>query len=267
MGDEKVKEGESNKTPLQKTFIAIFENPIFAFCLYAVIIANSVVVILEIMDYNEQASAQPCVCGVLFGANSMSRTAAGDVYYVLNLVFNIIFIVEMFVKFFAYGFFGYWKIPLNCFDGALVFLIFVEFIIVQSSSANTSDFAENEQLGVGVARVFRLLKFVRFIRAMRLLRLFQFMRILSPEAAKSKATSSVVPDEGKAAPPEGKEGIEMEAAKEGKGGGEDGGEGGGEGDDDDDDDDDGPFDPMDIPDSALGKFLGSSGCRSRWPST
>ena len=45
---------------------------------------------------------------------------------IINYTCSVIFILEMLVKFYAYGFFGYWREPLNCFDGVLVFLIFIE---------------------------------------------------------------------------------------------------------------------------------------------
>ena len=60
----------------------------------------------------------------------------------------------MLIKFYGYGFFGYWRIPLNYFDGALVFLIIVELIL--TSSTNVTDdllASSNDQVGVGVARI------------------------------------------------------------------------------------------------------------------
>jgi len=35
----------------------------------------------------------------------------------------------MLTKWYAHGFFGYWRQPLNCFDGSLVFLIIIDFIL------------------------------------------------------------------------------------------------------------------------------------------
>lgn len=145
----------------------MFDNPIFAVFLYGIIIANAVFVIVEIVHFNNRSAELPCVCNTFIGANVLPTTT----FYYINLAFNITFIVEMLVKFYAYGFFGYWRIPLNCFDGALVFLIVIELILAETSrgdpiSGNPTDQA-NDAIGVGIARLFRLLKFLRFVRMLR----------------------------------------------------------------------------------------------------
>merc|ERR1719454_1264323 len=107
----------------------MIEHPAFALGLYTAILANAVVVILEIVEFNKSAAELPCMCGFNLGASAIAPTAL----YNVNLAFNAFFAFEMFMKFYAYGFFGYWKIPLNCFDGSLVFLIFIELVITITS--------------------------------------------------------------------------------------------------------------------------------------
>merc|ERR550537_398279 len=94
----------------------------------------------------------------------------------------MVFIVEMLVKWYAYGFFGYWKIQLNCFDGSLVFLIFVEFILVTVARA--------DGIGIGVARSLRVLRFVRAARMLRLIRVAAAFKSSKPD------TNQVMPDYG-----------------------------------------------------------------------
>ena len=77
-------------------------------------------------------------------------------------------------------------------------------------------------------------------------------RVERPVAYSGTLKPTTVVPEGGAGESATKEGMELSKAPEGKDP-EAGGEG--EGDDDDDDDDDGPFDPMDIPDSPMGKVL------------
>jgi K+-dependent Na+/Ca+ exchanger-like protein len=231
----KVAKDEESKSPLQLSIIKMIDNPIFSACLYLAILANSIIVILEIDVFNQESIKLPCVCDIAVGAASIPATG---LYYV-NLGFNIFFILEMCVKFFAYGFFGYWKVPLNCFDGSLVFLIVVE-LVLNSATAPSPDadpFSDaGDDIGVGVARLFRLLKFVRFIRMLR------FGRVVMKLVGMAQGTDSqVTPEDGKVRTDEksGKD-VEGEPAKE---------------EEEEEDDDDEPFNPMEIPDSAVGKFF------------
>jgi len=226
---ERVKQNENSRGGMQNSLIALFENPIFSFVLYAIILANSAVVIAEMHEFNVRAAALPCICGVAAGAAQLPNTT---LFYV-NLAFNIFFILEMLIKFYAYGFFGYWKVPLNCFDGSLVFLIVVELVLTSSSSVAGDDpFADSQDsLGVGVARMFRLLKFLKFIRMLRIVRLGRMVT-----GSKTNDSNQVAP-EGMEKPKKDVEGAEP--AEE----------------DDDDDDDDEPFNPMEIPDGWIGRFF------------
>jgi len=230
---ERVRLNETKRSGAQTALIALFDNPIFAACLYAIILTNAVIVILEIDEFNQRAAELPCLCEVYVGAVNLPNTA----YFYINLGFNIFFILEMLIKFFAYGFFGYWKVPLNCFDGALVFLIVVELVLTNSTSVQDDLFADsNDAIGVGVARMFRLLKFVRMLRV---LRVFKVLRIftksgdnqVSPEGDFNKSRT----DESNGEKPA----KEAEAAEE----------------EEEDDDDDEPFNPLDIPDSMVGRFF------------
>ena len=226
---ERVRLNETKRSGLQTSLIAVFDNPIFAGCLYAIILINAVIVILEIDEFNKRAAELPCLCKVYVGAVNLPNTA----YFWINLGFNIFFILEMLIKFFAYGFFGYWKVPLNCFDGALVFLIVVELILTNSTSVQDDLFADaSDSIGVGVARMFRLLKFVRMLR---MLRMFKLLRIFT-----KSGDNQVVPegDMTKSRTDE-KPAKEAEAAEE----------------EEEEDDDDEPFNPLDIPDSMVGRFF------------
>jgi K+-dependent Na+/Ca+ exchanger-like protein len=226
---------EANKKPgnaLQTILKNAFEHPMFAISLYAIIAANSVFVILEIMEFDRRAAQLPCVCGINVGASVLPNTW----YYSVNLAFNIVFIVEMLVKMYAYGFFGYWGIPLNCFDGSLVFLIVVEFILTTTANAQAQANADdpladaNNSIGVGVARLFRLLKFVRFIRMARLARFARLFQGKASTVTPAGDTSTADAEAGKA-PGEAPEKL----AKEGEEAAEE---------EEEDDDDDGPFNPF-----------------------
>jgi Ca2+/Na+ antiporter len=189
------------------------------------------------------------MCGFNIGAELLPPTT----YYNVNLAFNVVFILEMFIKFYAYGFFGYWKIPLNAFDGSLVFLIIVELILTETSrttidndvsSAGTQD--ANDAIGLGTLRLLRLLKFIRFLRMLRVVRLG---RVMAGDA--HTADGATTSESGPAKDTEGNQSrVENgsppvknpDVAKEDPDAataGEDGG-------DDEDDDDDGPFDPFEM---------------------
>jgi K+-dependent Na+/Ca+ exchanger-like protein len=75
---------------------------------------------------------------------------------ILNLVFNIIFIVEMALKIYGLGYVNYWRDPINAFDGVLVGLVFCEL-------AMGSD---------GVSSKMRIIRILRVVRVLRGFRLF-----------------------------------------------------------------------------------------------
>ena len=166
----------------------------------------------------------------------------------LNNLFSAIFIIEMVLKIVGNSFFGYWRDPLNAFDGILVILILVELFL--SGTGVTGSF-----------RVFRVFRFFRAFRALRFIRLFfvekvdastqtedgDFRRpsILRAEGYQGIVVkkSSVLPEDPSADEVSGAEPTQSAWDENGD-----------DGDDDDDDDDDEPFDPFDVPDSAFEKF-------------
>ena len=158
---------------------------IFGTLLYGVIFANAAMIVAEFVDDARRDKDLPCVCGEREGSSAFCESP----FCWINFVFNLFFIQEMLLKWYAYGFFGYWRRPLNCFDGSLVFLILIELILTAV--------AGQAGLGIGAARSLRVLRFVRGARMLRLVRLVRFF-----------TKDKVAPAE------EGKEGKEEPAAEE-----------------------------------------------------
>jgi len=221
----RVKLGEQKGSGGQGMFRAMFANMWFSGLLYVIIFANAAMVILEIDDDTKRAAELPCYCGDRVGEEDLPWSTWAWV----NFGFNIVFIVEMLAKWYAYGFFGYWKIPLNCFDGSLVFLIIVEFILTTVARA--------DGIGIGVARSLRVL---RFIRAARMLRLIRVARAIAP--GEKPGDNQVVPgDVWHKDRPEGESNaVAKEAPAE---------------EEEEEEDDDGPFNPFEVPESLAGKFF------------
>lgn len=217
----RIKKCEEPGNALQMSFRTMFSNPVFSLLLYGIIFANAAVVIIEIMDDTDRANDLPCYCGDRVGEEDLSWTT----WTWVNFGFNMVFIVEMLVKWYAYGFFGYWKIQINCFDGSLVFLIFVEFILVTVARA--------DGIGIGVARSLRVLRFVRAARMLRLIRVAAAFKSSKPDA---NQVMPEVPTKDRVDIAD----IKKEEAPE---------------EDDDDDDDDEPFNPFELPETAPGKFF------------
>lgn len=195
------------------------ESNVFLGILYGLIIGNTVFVILQIIDQDN------------------------DSYNQINYVFSGIFAAEMFIKWYAYGFFGYWRSPVNGFDGSLVLLTVMELILTAYN-----DEAEGRVSGV------RILRLLRFIRAARMVRVFRIvLRVYNAvvnngaeKVAPSGETSTKkkeVKEENheKVAPPdEGSAGAHDDA-------------------DDDDDEENEPANPFEVPDDAFGKFIWAIG--------
>ena len=108
----------------------------------------------------------------------------------MNYAFSAIFIIEMLVKWSAHGFFGYWRQPLNCFDGILVGLIVIEYAFTEMSvianndlrqelldanpNMTDADAGDTQELGiVGAGRSLRILRFFRIVRTLRVFRLYR----------------------------------------------------------------------------------------------
>jgi len=243
--------------PIRNMLKKLWESPIVAGLLYVSIITNAVMVILEVVEFNRRALPLPCVCGLQVGAAQLPPTA----YYYVNLGFNIFFICELVFKMIGYGFFGYWKIPLNCFDGALVFLIVVEFILTAAAQSEVVDGCDplvdptcmvdaNDAIGVGVGRSLRVLKLIRFVRSLRVLRLGRLARAgadamkVQPEGETNAAAGDAELGAKVAGEPNGK--AEGEPSKDPDAPAKDGEKTEDGDDEEDDDDDDGPFNPFEI---------------------
>jgi len=219
----RIKLGEEGASGMAKSVQEMTNSKVFALSLYAIIFANAAVVVIEIIDDTRRSDALPCYCGDRVGEKDLPWT----VWSWVNFGFNIFFIVEMLVKWYGFGFFGYWKIPLNCFDGSLVFLIFVEFILTTVAQA--------DGIGIGVARSLRVL---RFVRAARMLRLIRFARAIAPKGDKP-GDNQVVPEVWHKDRADGADanGVKKEEPEE------------------EDDDDDEPFNPFEVPEGIVGKFF------------
>ena len=96
------------RSPMQAMIIDMFKRHWMNGIVYSVIVVNVVVVLMMLT---------PSIEIDLVLMQNLE---------IINYTCSVIFILEMLVKFYAYGFFGYWREPLNCFDGVLVFLIFIE---------------------------------------------------------------------------------------------------------------------------------------------
>jgi len=217
----RVKASELATNALMKGLRDLFDNGIFAGVLYSIIFANSIVIILELINDGDRAAELPCACGDRVGENLLPYSS----WWWANFGFNIFFIIEMLSKWYAYGFFGYWKRPLNCFDGALVFLILVEFILTAVAGA--------DGIGIGAFRSLRVLRFIRAARMLRLIRITSFF-------VKNKENKVTPGMDGYQDRPK-ENGKEAEAPKEEE--------------EEEDDDDDEPFNPFEIPESMVGKVF------------
>ena len=91
-------------------------------------------------------------------------------FAMLNTVFSILYISEMLAKWVAYGFWGYWRDPLNLFDGILVLLIIVELGL-------------SGQSATGALRGLRGLRFLRTLRALRVVRLYRMLHVEKMDAS------------------------------------------------------------------------------------
>jgi Ca2+/Na+ antiporter len=136
-----VKNSEKRKPNRVQTFIIAANGPA-SILIYAVIIVN---------------------IAVMLGYDENEYPAAG----ILNHVCAVFFVCEFLIKNYGFGIVGYWKSAPDAFDGVLVSLIGVEYIIAGS--------------GGGTMAVFRGLKFVRFLRFLRVLRILRLISVWTKE--------------------------------------------------------------------------------------
>eukprot|EP00947_MAST-08B_sp_MAST-8B-sp1_P002459 g2459.t1 len=159
----------------------------FTALVYLMIIGN---VALIIYDYvlgecggalNLQGCAGPdgmTYCKTGSGKND-ECCSIKDLLETLSHVCNVFFILEMILKHIGGGIFAYWRDALNAFDGVLVLISVIEYILgwVLAGSGAT---------GVSSLKSLRMFRFFRALRALRILR---FAKMLSKKEAKAKRMS------------------------------------------------------------------------------
>jgi hypothetical protein len=87
-----------------------------------------------------------------------------------NIIFTVVFLIEMLLKLFAYGLFEYIKSAYNIFDSVVVAIsIYEVFEKIYSLKDSVSSVATTSS-GVSVLRTFRLLRILKLVRFMPALR-------------------------------------------------------------------------------------------------
>lgn len=93
---------------------------------------------------------------------------------ILNSVFTIIFILELFIKLSALGFKKYVQNYFNIFDAVIVCISIIEFSI----SLTTSEGGTTSGSKISAFRALRILRMFRVLRVTRILRSMKFMRVI-----------------------------------------------------------------------------------------
>ena len=97
----------------------------------------------------------------------------------LNLVFTIIFIVEMVLKIMGFGIKGYVGDKMNLFDALIVLLSIVELVMPSSDSSSDGESTSGSSVSAfRTVRIFRIFRALRVLRVTRLLRALAFMRVI-----------------------------------------------------------------------------------------
>ncbi len=226
------------------TLLKCLNHDLFNYFIYAVIMANVVIIIMS-----EGSEETPLMAD-------------------LNTFFSIVFVGEFFLKCVALTFIGYWHDPVNAFDGTLVVLILIEYFLASTSVSG----------GLRGLRVFRFLRMARALRIVRIYHAFhvkkfdavtqtedhdwevlsqaqagQLVTLPPVEDIRRRSSASVAPLPASAAFPDA---ASKEDAGEGRlaeGTQAEDGEGEGEGDagsQGSDDSDDGPTNPFEVPEDA-----------------
>jgi len=182
----------------------------------------------------------------------------------INLVCALIYILEFLLKNFGLGFVGYWLDPMNALDGVLVVLIIVELII--SSGGDIGGAARS----VRSARLFRFFRVIRVLRMIRLYKAFytpkqdaytQTTPRLQAGTAEEQFAEPVItvaeraPDADTTSAAGGAKVVPENDDTPGADAGEDKKEGDGEEEAEEEEEDDGPYDPFEVPDSMVEKFI------------
>jgi K+-dependent Na+/Ca+ exchanger-like protein len=93
-----------------------------------------------------------------------------DGFKTANYFFCAVFISEFILKVTGHRFFGYWRDPMNAFDGILVIMIGVELAMAGASNA-------------GGFRAIRAIRFFKVIRGLRIVRLYRLVKTKSMDAS------------------------------------------------------------------------------------
>merc|ERR1719261_1021019 len=109
---------------------------------------------------------------IVFIEPSTTDVAEGtmDGFKIINYFFCAVFISEFILKITGHRFFGYWRDPMNAFDGILVIMIGVELAMAGASNA-------------GGFRAIRAIRFFKVIRGLRIVRLYRLVKTKSVDAS------------------------------------------------------------------------------------
>lgn len=127
----------AERHPSKVQIFIVEANKTTSLLIYAVIVVN----IVATLGYDEE-----------------EYPAAG----VINHICAVVFVLEFVIKNYGFGIVAYWKSAPDAFDGVLVCLIGVEYLIAESG---------------GIMGAFRGLKFLRFLRFLRMLRILRTIKL------------------------------------------------------------------------------------------
>lgn len=235
-----VKREESRGNSCTRCFKKFTDHVLFETLVYLVIITNVVAVFIETPDATQAT------------LNSI---------FIINMACSVFFIVELVMRLIANGLLSHWRDPLNVFDGVLVALIVLEWVLSLMSTGTIDSGASS-----GVARIMRVLRFFRAARVLRLMSLMRKANIVLENKStqteegddrnvrgyvtKMPSRRSLTGDLSKVHPSEeGPSSLPGEAGEKSESAADEGESGDG-----DDDDDEGAPNPFEIPESACGKF-------------
>jgi len=113
---------------------------------------------------------------ILASQNLITSTSGQDVLTTCNLIFTIIFTIEMGLKIIALGPIGYGRDPMNLFDFLIVVLSLFDQISTAQSGGSSSGGAGKK--AVSAFRTVRLFRTFRVLRVTKLLRTLAYMKII-----------------------------------------------------------------------------------------
>jgi hypothetical protein len=132
-----------------------------------------------------------CVFGntVILGMDGLVDEDTEAQFVTMNLVFTVIFGVEMVIKLYGFGLKEYCADYFNVFDGFVVILSFVEIAIEKITAASAEpvvvvldedgeDTSAGQKSAISAFRAIRIFRIFRVLRVTRLLRGLLFMKII-----------------------------------------------------------------------------------------